>query len=282
MQGLLELFLSFRWNKAERAGKEAQIPDFTTGYTDFGARQYSPTLRRWMTPDPLSEKYYGVSPYAFCNNNPVNFVDPDGRSTYVKALKDGRYQIEGGNLEDGDLNIYVVTYNENNEIIIGESIGRTTSITSFYNTDKDSNVKYGWQTNSIIDPNDQSGISFMSDLSETNPTVSEYMEGAQNNGIYDFKKTNGTEKAIDDIDIYRGMPVGIDESGTTIYTSARDVGNIMAGYVAGNASIPWPFVRLACDMYQMYSDIKSGVTPSIEGKSTRNAQRLGWQKGYKR
>ena len=62
-------------------GKEAQNPDFTTGYTDFGARQYSPTLRRWMTPDPLSDKYYGVSPYAFCNNNPVNFVDPDGRST---------------------------------------------------------------------------------------------------------------------------------------------------------------------------------------------------------
>ena len=60
-------------------GKEAQAPDFTTGYTDFGARQYSPTLRRWMTPDPLSEKYYGISPYAFCNNNPVNFVDPDGR-----------------------------------------------------------------------------------------------------------------------------------------------------------------------------------------------------------
>ena len=59
-------------------GKEAQNPDFSTGYTDFGARQYSPTLRRWMTPDPLSEKYYGVSPYAFCNNNPVNFVDPDG------------------------------------------------------------------------------------------------------------------------------------------------------------------------------------------------------------
>jgi RHS repeat-associated protein len=60
-------------------GKEAQTPDFTTGYTDFGARQYSPTLRRWMTPDPLSEKYYGISPYAFCNNNPVNLVDPDGR-----------------------------------------------------------------------------------------------------------------------------------------------------------------------------------------------------------
>ena len=63
-------------------GKEAQDPDFSTGYTDFGARQYNPALRRWMTPDPLSEKYYGISPYAFCNNNPVNLVDPDGRRLY--------------------------------------------------------------------------------------------------------------------------------------------------------------------------------------------------------
>ena len=63
-------------------GKEGQNQDFNTSYTDFGARQYSPALRRWMTPDPLSEKYYGISPYAFCNNNPVNLVDPDGRKIY--------------------------------------------------------------------------------------------------------------------------------------------------------------------------------------------------------
>ena len=60
-------------------GKEDQDPDFSTGYTDFGARQYSPTLRRWMTPDPLSEKYYGVSPYAFCSNDPINRFDPNGQ-----------------------------------------------------------------------------------------------------------------------------------------------------------------------------------------------------------
>ena len=61
-------------------GKEDQSLDFGTGYIDFGARQYNPSLRRWMTPDPLSEKYYGISPYVFCNNNPVNLVDPDGQS----------------------------------------------------------------------------------------------------------------------------------------------------------------------------------------------------------
>ena len=60
-------------------GKENQHLDFGTNYTDFCARQYHPALHRWMTPDPLSEKYYGVSPYAFCNNDPVTFVDLDGR-----------------------------------------------------------------------------------------------------------------------------------------------------------------------------------------------------------
>ena len=72
-------------------GKEDQSLDFGTGYTDFGARQYSPALRRWMAPDPLSEKYYGISPYAFCNNNPVNIVDVDGRyfdkSNEKKAIR---------------------------------------------------------------------------------------------------------------------------------------------------------------------------------------------------
>ncbi len=29
--------------------------------------------------DPMAEKYYGISPYAYCAGNPVNYVDPDGR-----------------------------------------------------------------------------------------------------------------------------------------------------------------------------------------------------------
>ena len=83
-------------------GKEAQNPDFSTGYTDFGARQYSPTLRRWMTPDPLSEKYYGVSPYAFCDNNPVNFVDPDGRDIYRYDDKSGTFHLYQETNDDFD------------------------------------------------------------------------------------------------------------------------------------------------------------------------------------
>ena len=43
-------------------------------YLDYGARYYSPYATRWTTMDPLAEKYYFISPYAFCSNNPVNFA----------------------------------------------------------------------------------------------------------------------------------------------------------------------------------------------------------------
>ena len=52
---------------------------------DYGARQYDPILGRWDRMDPLCEKYYSVSPYAYCANNPVNAVDPDGKKVYLYA-----------------------------------------------------------------------------------------------------------------------------------------------------------------------------------------------------
>lgn len=66
---------SFRYHFS---GKEDQSVDFSVPFTDFGARHYSPSLQRWLVPDPLSEKYYDVSPYAYCAGDPVNLVDPDG------------------------------------------------------------------------------------------------------------------------------------------------------------------------------------------------------------
>ena len=49
---------------------------------DYGARTYDPALARWMTQDPLAEKYYGVSPYAYCGNSPINSIDSDGQDFY--------------------------------------------------------------------------------------------------------------------------------------------------------------------------------------------------------
>ena len=55
---------------------------------DYGARQYNPVTARWDRVDPLAHEYYGVSPYTYCMNNPVRFIDPDGRE--VKLHKRGK------------------------------------------------------------------------------------------------------------------------------------------------------------------------------------------------
>ena len=48
---------------------------------DYGARWYNGIS--WMTPDPLAEKYYDISPYVYCLGNPVKFIDPDGRKVVI-------------------------------------------------------------------------------------------------------------------------------------------------------------------------------------------------------
>ena len=50
---------------------------------DYGVRHYDAALGRWMCIDPLAEKYYDMSPYAYCGNNPVNNVDLHGDSITI-------------------------------------------------------------------------------------------------------------------------------------------------------------------------------------------------------
>ncbi|MDP4184000.1 MAG: RHS repeat-associated core domain-containing protein [Bacteroidota bacterium] len=52
---------------------------------DYGARFYDPQIGRWHTVDPLGEETSVISPYHYCYNNPVNYINPNGKKVEDKG-----------------------------------------------------------------------------------------------------------------------------------------------------------------------------------------------------
>ena len=51
--------------------------DYDTALYYFRARWYEPETGRWLSPDPIGFSG-GLNLYAFCGNDPINYVDPSG------------------------------------------------------------------------------------------------------------------------------------------------------------------------------------------------------------
>ena len=164
-------------------GKELELMHGLKWY-DYGARWYDPLLANWNRPDPSHKDYYPWSPYAYCGDNPVNAVDPDGRKIVFINGYLGFGSPEGGKSYWNGFNSTFVKgaqsfFNDNNVFF--------TDTDHFIFSSARSRIRLGYE---YARNHYNEWISDMSD-DESFKLVSHSMGGAFSKGIETYLKEKG-------------------------------------------------------------------------------------------
>ena len=102
-------------------GKELDAKKGLNWY-DYGARHYDAAVGRFVTVDPLTEKYYQMNPYAYCLNNSIKYVDTDGERPriYVETKGFGHVFVTTGSGQNTTVYTYGrygdVTWNKSSSV----------------------------------------------------------------------------------------------------------------------------------------------------------------------
>ncbi|MDR2004459.1 MAG: hypothetical protein LBQ74_15645, partial [Prevotella sp.] len=75
----------YKYNNKELDGRNG------LNWYDYSARYLALDFPVMPTIDPMAEKYYSISPYAYCNNNPLRFIDPTGMAYGDYYAMNGTY-----------------------------------------------------------------------------------------------------------------------------------------------------------------------------------------------
>ena len=224
----------------------------------------------WLRPDPLMDKYIQSSPYAYCDGNPLKYVDPEGEwLAVVNNDEAGTYTVKGGSVEYDDCNIYIVDSNYDIELEgkpkDATILAQTATPYSF--TNDAGNVVTG----SIIDMNDLSGNAFIEQFQKDKIRLIPYIlppcfsnVSGWRNGNCDFKSKGNPN---------RGMPIAI--LGGKIGT-ARDVGNFAAGFLAAFNGITF---RTSMNVFDAFQNLTTRDCTTGEPNVSKWAQQLGHSAG---
>lgn len=181
---------------------------------DYGARQYYSILGRWDRVDRFAEKYYSVSPYAYCANNPMMFVDEHGDSIIIDKYGENLHRNGSSN------NVYVQEGKSFSEIGV---LGETLEVTNIINNMLSRNAKLAKKIDSIYG----------------------FYKKVKTNGIWDLKNL---EKSI-----WKEGNGNTTFAYNNELLSSDDIGNFNFGVVAKAYGMAETLALKAAGIYQIIS-----------------------------
>ncbi len=189
---------------------------------DYGARGMYPAIMRFTTPDPLAEKYYSISPYAYCGNNPIMRIDQDGRADFW---------LNGeviGNDGVNDQKIYVIkttkkSFESNTDKVAGAGLS---------NEDQKATVDFIKTNSGKTEAFQNNGIAYTNSIgieSSANNRQAMVNEVSQDNGRGGTSDANNREYGGT---ISNGV-VRVETSGDVANPSIQSEASISLTYIAG-------------------------------------------------
>jgi len=183
---------STTWNSRYTfSGKER---DTETGYSYFGARYYNSDISIWLSVDPLSDKYPNLSPYAYCGNNPVKLVDPNGMEIIIAGEDGSSTTYIPGMKYTGDDKFTKKAIRALNKLSNGKSDIATTMVQNLHESENAFTIKSGEKN--TFSANNENAFASLSGLGENDfianegsgGTITWNMKGTWQNTMKGFKK----------------------------------------------------------------------------------------------